>query len=161
MNLQDEQAKKLAELSADLQELTRKAPAQTVLVPWAMFEVSTTYGRTANNTVLSCSAANLQNTLGRSLRTIRCWQVTAKVRTTNDASNYWNINIRELTSAGAFNTLSTLTTAAIAPNVWTSLDSGVVSVSYDSTASLGLVVYINKVGSPGTLDFLCPLVYVI
>lgn len=88
--------------------------------------------------------------------TVRTWHQAVYVATTNDGSNYWDLQLRELPGTSG---LASLNTSAISPDTWSELSD--TSVDLALTASY-YAVYIRgvKVGSPGNLYLPAPAIFV-
>ena len=79
------------------------------------------------------------------------YQVTCRVNTTNDGSNYWTLYLRE---ASTNTNIQNINTSALSPSstTWSFLSA---TVEHElSLSEVGLYVYVEKTGSPGALDVL-------
>lgn len=83
------------------------------------------------------------------------WSNFIYVLTTNDASNYWTINLRAFVSAS---TLATYNTSAMSPSTATLKTITSFSPSSVGASDVGLYITCTKTGTPGGLYIFCPLV---
>lgn len=77
--------------------------------------------------------------------------VRAYVATTNDATNFWTIQLNNSTGGN----ITSILTSSSAPNTWLALETDVfVTRQLVSSTSLFVVVNIQKTGAPGDITFI-------
>jgi hypothetical protein len=69
----------------------------------------------------------------------------------SDASNFWTLQLNYITAGNTSTTVASLTTAAIAANVWNRVATNTFSPVTAPATAFMLEVIANKTGSPGTL----------
>lgn len=96
--------------------------------------------------------------LSRSL-VVRSYFQTYYVATTNNGSNYWRFHLVELGASGSY-TMKVLNSSAGSPDQTGQVSDTAINRSVVHPTRLALRVYIDKVGSPGTLYLYGPAVFV-
>ncbi len=82
------------------------------------------------------------------------WRQAVNVTAPNDASNYWSVELHSLSG-----TLATFTTIGLTAGAWNlKALSNLNKLVADS--AVALYVYATKVGSPGTLFTMAPVIHV-
>lgn len=81
------------------------------------------------------------------------WTQNYYVETTNNASNYWNIEIRRLSDAAVINAITTVSASL---NIWYRIEDSTFSIASAGTSATGLTLYCYKTGSPGALYVSAP-----
>jgi len=88
--------------------------------------------------------------------TIRSWHQAVWVDTTNNASNYWTINLK---NGSGTNRLS-FDTSAMSADAWNMYSSTGLSTSLTAASEFMLYVQVAKTGSPGAISLPCPAIFV-
>jgi hypothetical protein len=73
------------------------------------------------------------------------------IASTNDASNFWTLQLRYITAGNTITNVASMTTAAIAPNTWNRIATNTFSPATAPITVYMFEVIANKTGSPGTL----------
>jgi hypothetical protein len=73
------------------------------------------------------------------------------VATTNNASNYWTLTLRYITAGNTVTAVTTVTTAAIAANVWNRIATNTFSPVTAPATAFMLEVIASTTGAPGSL----------
>lgn len=84
---------------------------------------------------------------------LREFRVACRVVTTNDASNYWTLLIRNISGA----TIASRDTAALTAGIWSLIFKANIGVAV-SDADVILYFRIEKVGAPGAIDIAPPVI---
>ena len=89
--------------------------------------------------------------------TIREWIQCFAIGTTNNASNYWGVQLRRLDNNVS---LKTFSTSSYSPGVWNRLEMRDLDIAV-SESMKGIYLRIDKMaGSPGPISFTAPAVFV-
>lgn len=121
--------------------------SQSVQLPMAVY--NSPYNNTTDGVTLFTA------TINRAL-TVVSWYQAIYVGTTNNASNYWTIELKRYTTTGL--AIASLRTNRNSAGAWFKLDVEV-GASVPSTDKF-LFVGVSKTGSPGGLYLAGPAVYV-
>lgn len=87
-------------------------------------------------------------TLAPNNMTITKLRVNAFVATTNDASNYWTVELKKITAANVATTIMSINTSASSPGAWVAYEDAVAEI-IDGSTYLALEVTVVKTGAPG------------
>ncbi len=82
------------------------------------------------------------------------WRQAVNITAPNDASNYWSIALNSISG-----TLATFTTVGITAGAW-QLKTVPNLAKAIADSAVAIYVYATKVGSPGVLNAMAPVIYV-
>ena len=91
---------------------------------------------------------------------LKYWIVISNVLTTNDASNFWNINLYRYASPFSGTTLFATSTSTFAPTTFTQVKSAInLQVNLVATGAKTFAISFQKTGVPGNIISTAKVVY--